>query len=224
MNANTHKAAAEELVLEANRQAPYSLLTTSIRPAGIFGEGDTMTIKHLVNIYLDGRSNVQVGDNNNLFDFTYATNVAHAHILAARCLLLTHRSQTVPLDMERVDGEAFIITNDCPVYFWDFCRAVWSAAGHDTGKDGVWHLNTEVGLFLGFLSECFFGIIGKPPTFNRQRITYSTMTRYYNITKARTRLSYKPLVGLPEAIKRSVKWYLESNAEAAAAAEQKKAQ
>lgn len=182
-----------------------------------------MTIKHLVNIYLDGRNNVQVGDNNNLFDFTYATNAAHAHILAARALLLTHRAATVPLDMERVDGEAFIVTNDTPVYFWDFCRAVWRAAGDESGKDGVWHLNAEIGFFLGFLSEIFFELIRKPPTFNRQRITYSSMTRYYSCTKARTRLAYKPLVGLSEGIRRSVKWYLESNPEAAAAAEKKRA-
>lgn len=177
-----------------------------------------MTIKHLVNIYLQGRTNVQVGDNNNLFDFTYATNAAHAHLLAARALLLTHRSSTIPIDTERVDGEAFIVTNDSPVYFWDFCRAVWRAAGNDAGTEGVWRLPTDVGLALGFLSEVFFGIIRKPPTFNRQRITYSSMTRYYNIRKIKDRLGYMPLVSLPAGIERSVKWYLESNEEAAARA------
>lgn len=212
------QAEAEQLVLDANRQEGYSLLTTAIRPAGIFGEGDTMTIKHLVNIYLDGRTNVQVGDNNNLFDFTYAANVAHAHILAARALLATHSTTTIPLDYERVDGESFVVTNDSPVYFWDFCRAVWRAAGHDAGLDSVWHLPTDVGYFLGMMSEAFFAIVRKPPTFNRQRITYSSMTRYYNITKIKTRLGYRPLVGLGDGIKKSVKWYLESNPEAAAAA------
>lgn len=216
------QAAAEEIVLEANRQDPYKLLTASIRPAGIFGEGDTMTIKHLVNIYLDGRNNVQVGDNNNLFDFTYATNAAHAHLLAARALLATHRTSTIPLDTERVDGEAFIVTNDTPVYFWDFCRAVWRAAGDNAGKDGVWHLNTDVGIVLGLMSEIFFGIIRKPPTFNRQRIQYSSMTRYYNIAKARARLGYRPLVGLTDGVERSVKWYLETNPEAAARADAKR--
>src|SRR5690606_24203543 len=102
--------------------------------------------------------------------------------------------------------------------FWDFCRAVWRAAGNDAGTEGVWRLPTEVGLVLGFLSEVFFGIIGKPPTFNRQRITYSSMTRYYHIRKIKDRLGYMPLVSLPKGIERSVKWYLESNEEAAARA------
>lgn len=173
------------------------------------GEGDTMVLYHMINIYRQGRTGVQVGDNNNLFDFTYVENVAHGHLLAARALLVTAASSTVPLDHERVDGEAFLITNDSPVYFWDFCRAVWAAAGSPLGVDHVWVLPREVGMVLGYLSEVFFWAIRKPPTFNRQRIIYSCMTRYYDISKAKKRLGYKPLVSLDEGVRRSVKWTLE---------------
>jgi sterol-4alpha-carboxylate 3-dehydrogenase (decarboxylating) len=173
------------------------------------GEGDTMVLYHLINIYRQGRSNVQVGDNDNLFDFTYVENVAHAHLLAARALLLTAASKTIPLDHERVDGEAFIITNDSPVYFWDFARAVWAAAGSPHGTERVRVLPRGVGMALGAMSELFFWVIGKPPTFNRQRIIYSCMTRYYDISKAKKRLGYKPLVSLDEGVRRSVKWTLE---------------
>ncbi|KAK3487362.1 3-beta hydroxysteroid dehydrogenase/isomerase family-domain-containing protein [Neurospora crassa] len=204
------KAAAEELVLQANRSAAApSLLTCSIRPSGIMGEGDTMTLYHLIKLYQNGKTSVQVGDNDNLFDFTYVENVAHGHLLAAVALLQTSKLKIAPLDHERVDGEAFIITNDSPVYFWDFCRAVWNAAGSPHGTEHVWVLPRDVGIVLGFLSEVFFGIIRKPPTFNRQRIIYSCMTRYYDISKAKKRLGYKPLVPLDEAVKRSVKWTLE---------------
>nr|CDP23746.1 Putative Sterol-4-alpha-carboxylate 3-dehydrogenase [Podospora anserina S mat+] len=204
------KAAAEELVLLANRASPApSLLTCAIRPSGIMGEGDTMVLYHMINIYRQGRTGVQVGDNNNLFDFTYVENVAHGHLLAARALLLTSSSSTVPLDHERVDGEAFLVTNDSPVYFWDFCRAIWAAAGSPMGTDHVRVLPRGAGMVLGFLSECFFAMIGKPPTFNRQRIVYSCMTRYYDISKAKKRLGYRPLVSLDEGVRRSVKWTLE---------------
>lgn len=184
-----------------------------------------MTMKHLIQIYLDGRTNVQVGDNNNLFDFTYVVNVAHAHLLAAQRLLATARlGSTVPLNHERVDGEAFIVTNDSPIYFWDFCRAVWKAAGNDKGLESVWTLPTDIGILLGLASEAFFGLIRKPPTFNRQRIVYSSMTRYYNISKARERLGYKPIVPLGEGIKRSVDWFMETHKEEAEAAARKKDQ
>ena len=172
-----------------------------------------MAIYHMVNIYRQGRTNVQIGDNDNLFDFTYVENVAHAHLLAARALLVTHAAKTAPLDHEKVDGEAFLITNDTPVYFWDYARAIWRAAGSEHGTEHVWHLSRELGWVLGLLSEGFFGLIGKPPIFNRQRIVYSCMTRYYNINKAKERLGYKPLVPLEEGIRRAVTWFKENESE-----------
>lgn len=168
-----------------------------------------MLLFNLIRIYQQGRTGVQIGDNNNLFDFTYAENVAHAHLLAARALLQTAAATTAPLDHERVDGEAFFVTNDSPVYFWDFCRAVWAAAGSDKGTGHVWTLPSGLGLVLGLLSEVFFAVIRKPPTFNRQRIIYSSMTRYYDISKAKKRLGYRPLVSLEDGIKKSVRWFME---------------
>ena len=40
------------------------------------------------NVLKEGKSHFQVGDNTNLFDWTYVGNVAHAHILAADKLVL----------------------------------------------------------------------------------------------------------------------------------------
>ncbi|RYP42955.1 hypothetical protein DL770_011997 [Monosporascus sp. CRB-9-2] len=203
------KAEAEEIVLAANRTEPYNLLTTAIRPSGIFGEGDMQLVHHAVNVYREGKDKVQVGGNTNLFDFTYVENVAHAHLLAARALLVTLAAKTEPLDHEKVDGEPFIITNDQPVYFWDMMRAIWHAAGSEKGTGHEWVLGRDLGMMLGFFSEIFFAVIRKPPTFNRQRIVYSCMTRYYDISKAKRRLGYKPLVNLSEGVRRSVQWTLE---------------
>ncbi|KAI1082850.1 NAD(P)-binding protein [Whalleya microplaca] len=211
------KAQAEKLVLEANRAESTTLLTTSIRPSGIFGEGDMQLVHHAVNVYREGKDRVQVGNNENLFDFTYVENVAHAHLLAARALLVTHASATEPLDYERVDGEAFIVTNGSPVYFWDLMRAIWREAGSPRGTGHVWVMSRELGIFLGFLSEVAFGLLRRTPTFNRQRIVFSTMTRYYDINKARRRLGYQPLVSLSEGVKRTVRWNLEQEKNATSA-------
>ncbi|TWU78018.1 erg26, C-3 sterol dehydrogenase [Metarhizium rileyi] len=204
------KAAAEELVLAANR-SPSKLLTTSLRPAGIFGEGDVQTLHGFIKAYQTNKSHIQLGDNTNLFDFTYVGNVAHAHLLAAHALLLTARSPTQPLDHEKVDGEVFLVTNDSPCYFWDFARAVWRAAGNPAGTSGVWTLGRGTSLTLGALSEVLFGVIGKPPTFTKTRATMATMTRYYNITKAKTVLRYEPLWTLQEGVTRGVAWFLEQD-------------
>ncbi|KAI1203155.1 C-3 sterol dehydrogenase/C-4-like protein [Nemania serpens] len=202
------KAHAEQLVLEANRAPDSDLLTTAIRPSGIFGEGDMQLVYHAIGVYRGGNDKVQIGLNTNMFDFTYVENVVHAHLLAARALLVTHAAATAPLDHEKVDGEAFLVSNGSPVYFWDMMRSIWREAGSPRGTDHAWVMSRDVGLMLGYLSECFSSLLGRQPTLTRQRIIYSTMTRYYDITKAQRRLGYEPLVSLSDGVKRTVKWTL----------------
>lgn len=209
------KAEAEEIVLQANE--PTKLLTCSIRPSGIMGEGDAMAIHHMINIYRNGKDNIQVGENDNIFEFTYAENVAHAHLLAGLALLATHetyaknKGTVIPEEHERVDGEAFFVTNDEPIYFWDFVRTVWKYAGSPKGTAHVWNLPKDVGYVLGYLAETAAWVLRRQPTFNRQRITYSCMTRYYNISKAKRRLGYEPLVSLEEGIRRGVEYALKEH-------------
>ncbi|MCJ1378447.1 erg26, C-3 sterol dehydrogenase [Xylographa soralifera] len=204
------KAEAEGLVLAANRKHTNSnMLTCSLRPAAIFGEGDVQMVPAMHLAYLKGQTGFQLGVNDNIYDFTYVGNIAHAHILATQALLATHaRLPSIPLDYERVDGEAFFITNGAPLYFWDFARAVWKYAG-DTKepKKDVWVIPRSVGLPIASIIEWAFWIIwqGKAkPNLTRRIVNYSCMTRYYNIDKARKRLGYEPLVDMQEAIRRTM--------------------
>jgi sterol-4alpha-carboxylate 3-dehydrogenase (decarboxylating) len=202
------------LVLAANRQAGYRLLTCSIRPAGIIGEGDVQVIPRMLDVYKTGKTGFQLGENENLFDFTYVGNVAHSHLLAASALMATAAgSNTIPLSHERVDGEAFFITNDSPVYFWDFPRMVWKAAGSPLGTEHVWTISKDLGLGLASVMEWVMWGIRKTPSLTRRQVRYSCMTRYYDISKAKRRLGYRPLYSLEEGIERAVKWFLEQEAE-----------
>ncbi|KAF2967829.1 hypothetical protein GQX73_g5766 [Xylaria multiplex] len=215
------KAQAEDFVILANRQHPFNLFTAVIRPSAIFGEGDQMILPRLINIYREGKAYIQIGRNENLFDFTYAYNVAHAHLLAAEALfklskqgaIVTGDQSQGPLpsvpDSKKVDGECFFITNGSPVYFWDFARSVWISAGFPYDPRRVWVLPLFIALMIGFLGELAAFLLNRPATLTRQRITFSSMTRYYNISKARERLGYEPLVPLNIAVQRSVRWYLD---------------
>ncbi|KAF4617917.1 hypothetical protein D9613_005909 [Agrocybe pediades] len=78
---NDSKAKAEKAVLEANGKG--GLLTVALRPAGIFGPGDRQAMTGFYQVYERGQTNFQIGDNTNLFDWTYVGNVAYAHLLAA---------------------------------------------------------------------------------------------------------------------------------------------
>lgn len=113
---------------------------------------------------------------------------------------------TQPLDHEKVDGEAFIITNESPVYFWDFARAVWQEAGDTVGTNPskVWVISTGWALFIASIMEIILGIFGKEPSLNRVKVRFSAMTRYHNIAKAKQRLGYEPQVSLEEGIRRGV--------------------
>ncbi|KAF2467529.1 uncharacterized protein BDR25DRAFT_266984 [Lindgomyces ingoldianus] len=216
----TTKAYAETAVLSANR-SPANFLTSAIRPAGIFGEGDVQLLPKMVTAFRKNQSKFQVGANDNLFDFTYVKNVAHGHLLAVQALLHTHRMlPTIPLDTEKVDGEAFFITNGQPVYFWDFARAVWHEAGDRLPLSSVWHLGQDFAFLIGGTLEWIFWCLGKTPNLTRQQVKYSTMTKYHSIEKARRRLGYSPIVDLDDGVRRGVQFILEEEKRA----QQKKGQ
>lgn len=169
----------------------------------------------MVTAYRKGQTKFQVGDNNNIFDFTYVENVAHAHLLAVTALYETHKIlPTVPLDTERVDGEAFFVTNCEPVYFWDFARAVWHEAGDRLPLKSVWHLGADFAWTIGTILEYAFWVLGKTPNLTRAQVRYSSMNKYHSISKARQRLGYEPIVHLDEGIKRGVRYILEQEEKA----------
>jgi sterol-4alpha-carboxylate 3-dehydrogenase (decarboxylating) len=199
------QAEAETLVLAANRQ-PAHMLTCAIRPALIFGEGDGQLTLKLVAAQRNKQTHFQIGDNNNLWDFTYAGNAAYCHILAAQALLRTAELKVIPLDHERVDGEAFNVTNDQPVYFWDFARLAWKLAGGvaDPTNGEVWAMTYNMMMTIGAIVEGLFWCMGKQPYLTRRVVKYSCFTRYFSCAKAKRRLGYAPVVQLDEAVGRAV--------------------
>ncbi|KAL8738475.1 MAG: hypothetical protein Q9181_000731 [Wetmoreana brouardii] len=164
------KGRAESLVLAHNRHVSSpQMLTAAIRPAGLFGEGDMQLIPGMLRALKKRQTRVQLGENDNLFDFTYVGNAAHAHILAAVALLITAQkfghgssgNNMIPLDHERADGQAFLVTNTQPIYFWDFARAVWAAAGDPVSLSApasIWTINETMGLMIAGLLEWAFWI------------------------------------------------------------------
>jgi sterol-4alpha-carboxylate 3-dehydrogenase (decarboxylating) len=201
------KGVAEGIVLAANRKYG-DMLTCAIRPSGIFGEGDVQILPNLLSVYRAGRNNVQLGDNKNYFDYTYVGNVAHAHLLAAKALLQTLSMNITPLDHERVDGEAFFVTNGEPMPFWSFAQLAWKTAGWKGSSKDIWVMPRALGMFLATILEWIYWIIyfgKKEPLFKVQAVRYSTMNRTFNIDKARKRLGYQPLVSIAEGVSRGVK-------------------
>ncbi|KAL8287527.1 hypothetical protein RQP46_003385 [Phenoliferia psychrophenolica] len=100
---NVTKAKAETIVLAANGTG--NLLTVALRPAGIFGPGDRQALPGFLDVLKSGKTNFQVGSNQNLFDWTYVDNVVHAHLVASERLELvvpfsTLDSRFPPVDVD----------------------------------------------------------------------------------------------------------------------------
>ena len=198
------KALADQIVLEANMQNGV-MMTVSLRPSGIFGEG-VATVKALVEAAAAGRYRFQMGDGKNLFDWTYIGNVVDAHLLAAEALLQESCTTNIIPDEKRVNGEGFVITNDEPMPFWDYLRGLGAAAGYPTDPSSVRKIPRSFGFIIGAIAEWVVWAMSlgrKKSTISRMTIRYSTMTRTYRIDKIKRRLGYKPRVGMKEAINRA---------------------
>ena len=208
------KGVAEQLVLNANRNRG-GLLTAAMRPVSMFGEGDVQQLPNMLKVYYEGKTKFQLGDNSKWFDFVYVGNVAHAHILVLAKLLETHADLTrQPLaetpEEDRVDGEAFIITNDDPYHFWDYARAVWAAAGDTSSSTDAWVIPETIVLAIATLVDWVFWLIfwGKrQPSLTKQKVKFSCMNRTFCIDKIKNRLGYKPIWTVSEGIVRGVRWY-----------------
>ena len=202
------KAIADTMVLGANCK---ELQTLCLRPPVIYGERDSQLIPGVLALLRDKKTNIQLGDNNNLYDAIYVGNAASAHIAAAKALSdpVTTKS--------KIDGEAFFITDDNPIPFWDFQRKIWTAAGDKTPAASIHVIPAWVVMTMAAIVEYLFwiGSLGQklpPKTLRRDVLRYTIHNRTFCIDKAKERLGYEPLVSTDEGIKRGVEWMLQNQA------------
>jgi sterol-4alpha-carboxylate 3-dehydrogenase (decarboxylating) len=203
----THtKAIAEMTILQANRK--NGLLTVAIRPTTMFGEGDP-SVAALVSNAKTGRNRLQVGDGNNMVDWTYTGNAAHGHILAAQALLRIDISKPPRPEDEakRVDGEAFVVSNDDPWPFWELVRMVGSTAGYPVNQEAIWVVPSWLFYSIAVIVEWSVWVSSfgrRESLLNRKMVKYLTMNRTFDITKAKERLGYKPKFSISEGIELAV--------------------
>ncbi|CAG8454696.1 846_t:CDS:2 [Ambispora gerdemannii] len=193
------KAEAEKIVLAANRQ--NGLLTCAIRPSAIFGPRDQQLAAGMIKVMERGQTKFQIGDNFNLFDFTYVENVAYAHLLAMDKL-------SSDPDI-KVGGEAFLITNGTPIPFWDMPRFIWSQFNHYPPY--YIKMSRTAGLALAYCAEWACYLLNREQGFTRYRVKYACSSRYFNINKSKTILGYSPPVDLEEGIKRTCEHLVQQN-------------
>ena len=174
------------------------LLTVAIRPHGIFGPRDTTMVPTLADAARKGKMKFIIGDGNNVVDFTYVKNVSHGLILAA--LALEKNSD--------VGGQAFHITNDQPILFWEFMKRLLTGLGYENPKRHLprW-LVYYLAILLSFISQLISRVKKWEPTFTPMRVALISTHHTYSCEKAKSVLKYQPIVSLDEGIKLTLEYF-----------------
>ncbi|PSS01810.1 3beta-hydroxysteroid-dehydrogenase/decarboxylase [Actinidia chinensis var. chinensis] len=200
------KAEGEALVIKSNGN--NGLLTCCIRPSSIFGPGDKLLVPSLVTAARAGKLKFLIGDGNNMYDFTYVENVAHAHICAERALALEGAVA------ERAAGEAYFITNMEPIKFWEFVSLVLEGLGYERPRIKI---PVFVVMPIAQLVERIYKLLApygmKVPQFTPSRMRLLSCSRTFNCSKANDRLGYTPVVPFQEGLRRTIESYSHLRAE-----------
>ncbi|KAL1616086.1 hypothetical protein SLS54_008569 [Diplodia seriata] len=209
---------AENLVLAANSPStPRPFLTTALRPSVLFGPGDTNLLPPIhALIATRVATTVTLGSGFNLYDVTYVTNAADAHVLAVHNLFLAAAIPSTPLSPALSDyhddgappsaaGLPIFITNASPVPFRDFCRAVWARFDHHPPFEV--RVPVPVARALGSLADTVSWVLSggglwRSPHFSLSRgaVEDAVGVRYASGKRARHVLGYIPRIGLTEVL------------------------
>jgi nucleoside-diphosphate-sugar epimerase len=181
-------AATKKLAEDVVRGASAGGLTTvTLRPKAIFGPGDTALLPRLVRAAAAGRLAL-IGTGDNLVDVTYVDNVVHAIMLA--------------LDSPNAPGRTYTITNAEHVRLWDVVRRVLAHQGLQLAHRTI---SLRVALAVAALLEARAWFDGREPALTRYSALVLARTQTYDISAARRDLGYTPLIGVDEALERTMR-------------------
>ncbi|KAI9391729.1 hypothetical protein POPTR_007G131200v4 [Populus trichocarpa] len=187
------KAQAEALVLCANNIG--GLLTCALRPSNVFGPGDTQLVPFLVNLARSGWAKFIIGSGDNMSDFTYAENVTHAHICAAKAL---------DSQMISVAGKAFFITNLEPMKFWEFVSLILEGLGYQRPSIKVpARIVSYVLLVVEWIREKL-GSRKYNHDISARFFHVASCTRTFNCSAAQKYIGYSPVVSLEDGIRLTI--------------------
>ncbi|KAL8521859.1 hypothetical protein ACS0TY_012139 [Phlomoides rotata] len=194
------KAEGEALVIKSN--GSNGLLTCCIRPSSIFGPGDKLLVPSLVSAARSGKSKFIIGDGNNMYDFTYVENVAHAHVCAERALA------SEGAVAEKASGQAYFITNAEPIKFWEFMSLILEGLGYERPKIKMpASLMMPIAHMVEFTYKNFARYGMKVPQLTPSRIRLLSLSRTFDCSKASELLGYAPIVPLQEGLRRTIDSY-----------------
>jgi nucleoside-diphosphate-sugar epimerase len=184
------KALAEQKVRAANGSA--GLLTVALRPHYLWGPHDRHVLMPLLLRARQGAL-MQIGSAETKKDLTYVEDAARAHLLAADVL-----APGAP-----VAGSVYFISQDEPVRFWPWLNELLSELGLPPVRRRI---PQPVARAAGLLLETTYRALrlhGQPllTRFVADQLGHS---HYYDISRAKRDLPYRPRFTMAEARRKTV--------------------
>ena len=165
------------------------LQTVVIRPAPVYGPGDTRLVKLFK---LAGRDRVVLlGSGKPHYHMIYIDDLVEAFRLAG--------------STDGIAGEAFIIAGAERPTLEDLVHRIGRITGHP--QQQVVKLPAGPLLLAGDLCERLCRPFGISPPIYRRRIEFFVNNRAYDTTKAATLLGFRAQVSLDDGLARTAAWY-----------------
>jgi nucleoside-diphosphate-sugar epimerase len=180
------KAEAEARALAFHRER--GLPVTVVRPAAIYGPGETRLLK-LFRAIARGRYAV-VGSGRAFYHPVYIDDLVDGYLLA--------------LERPEAVGEAFILGG--PRYLTQSALAALIAR-HTGGRVLPFRVPAAPLRLAGALVEAVCVPLGLEPPLHRRRVEFWTKSRAFSIEKARRVLGYQPKVDVDEGVARTARAY-----------------
>ncbi|HEY3297880.1 MAG TPA: NAD-dependent epimerase/dehydratase family protein [Armatimonadota bacterium] len=182
------KCQAEKEVLEFQKETGYPI--TVIRPAGIYGPGDTRWLKLFKGVAK--RRFPMVGTGDTYIHFVYIDDLVDAFRLAA--------------DSPAAVGKVYIIAGERYVTLNELVSTI---ADTLDVRPLALHIPVMPVHMLSAVCEDVCRALHVEPPLYRRRVDFFVNDRAFDISRAREDLGYSPKVELNDGIARTARWYKE---------------
>lgn len=184
----TTKCEGEKAALQYNREK--GLPVTVIRPAGIYGPGDTRWLKLFRSVVR--RRFAMIGSGRTSIHLVYIDDLLDAFRLAA--------------DSPHAVGRVYIAGGERYVSLNELVRTIADEVGAPVPR---LHIPPGPIRFISGVCEDVCRSLHVEPPLYRRRVDFFVKDRAFDISRARRELGYSPKVDVREGVARTADWYRE---------------
>jgi nucleoside-diphosphate-sugar epimerase len=160
-----------------------------VRPEAMFGPHDRINFRRIADRLRAGKG-VIIGSGRNAVPFVYVTDVVQGLLLS--------------LEHPRACGQAYNITNDCPMSAHEFLLAI---AEEVDGAPPRTRVPYRAMYGAATVAEWIATMTKRQPLVTRHGVQMFGSHNPLSIEKARRELGYEPQVSLREGIRLAARWY-----------------